>query len=89
MNTNEAMQDPARINIPPLANDHNFTRRTAMVMRAATRKTPMIGLCFMRVENGHIFGIEFVLAICVSFGGMFIGLFCLRAFIVRFTRPGG
>ncbi|PMQ18879.1 hypothetical protein CIK84_15970 [Glutamicibacter arilaitensis] len=49
----------------------------------------MIGLCFMRVENGHIFGIEFVLAICVSFGGMFIGLFCLRAFIVRFTRPGG
>lgn len=72
---------PARITIPPLANDHIFTRRTAMVIRAPTNKTAMTGLRFMRLCNGHIFGTEVALAACESFGGMFMCLFCLGPFL--------
>ncbi|HBV10611.1 hypothetical protein CIK74_12955 [Glutamicibacter sp. BW77] len=85
---------PAKIIIPPLASNHIFTRRTAMTRRATTRETALTGFLFISLGRGHTFGTEVGSGSCEPFGGMFMILFCLKLFSVKFSllageRPAG
>lgn len=79
----------AMMTIPPWANDHIFTRRTAMARSAPTSKTAMTGFLSRRLGKGHIFGTDVALTAGESFGGIFMGLFCLSPFSVKFALLTG
>ncbi|MGP5031505.1 hypothetical protein ACTXJG_08725 [Glutamicibacter arilaitensis] len=80
---------PAKIIIPPLASNHIFTRRTAMTRRATTRETALTGFLFISLGRGHTFGAEVGSGSCEPFGGMFMILFCLKLFSVKFSLLAG
>lgn len=60
-----------------------------MARSAPTSKTAMTGFLSRRLGKGHIFGTDVALTAGESFGGIFMGLFCLSPFSVKFALLTG